>query len=164
MLVVGTSKLLWETTETVGRVMQTTLEQNPASDGKPEGLEYESVESPHERESVFTRLARLDADWDTERRAYMLRNRRGYWRVPHHAMSVVWTALGIALAGLWVPLLISAISGRDWHLVHVAVPAVSAIFVINGLYTFRLAVRYERALEHYQRARADLLARHERGN
>jgi hypothetical protein len=142
--------------------MQTTLEHNSASDGKPEGLAYESVETPHERETVFTRLARLDADWDVARRAYMLRDRRGYWRVPHHSMSVVWVALGLALAGVWVPFLIKAISGRDWHLLHIVVPAVSAIFVINGLYTFCLAVRYDRALEHYHRLRADLLARHER--
>jgi hypothetical protein len=142
--------------------MQSTLEHNSASDGKPEDLQYESVESPHERESVFTKLARLDADWDVARRAYMLRDRRGYWRVPHHAMSVVWVALGLALAGIWVPLLISGITGRDWQILHFIVPAVSAIFVINGLYTFCLAVRYEKSLEHYHRQRADLLARHER--
>jgi hypothetical protein len=70
---------------------------------------------------------------------------------------VVWVTLGIALAGLWVPLLLAALSGRDWHVLHIVVPAISAVFIGNGLYTFCLAVRYQRALERYEIARANLL-------
>ncbi len=132
--------------------MKSTIERN-----EPEKRDYESVETPIERESVFTRLAQLDSDWDIARRQFLLRDRRGFARVPHHSMSVVWVTLGIALAGLWVPLLLSALSGRDWHLLHIVVPAISAVFIGNGLYTFNLAVRYERALERYELARANLL-------
>jgi hypothetical protein len=132
--------------------MKSTIERDES-----EERAYESVETPIERESVFTRLAQLDSDWDIERRQFLLSDRRGYARVPHHAMSVVWVTLGIALAGLWVPLLISALSGRDWHLLHIIVPAISAVFIGNGLYTFFLAIRYQRALERYELARANLL-------
>lgn len=100
---------------------------------------------------VEVELARLDLEWETERRQFLIvTNRTPSGEVPRHSTALTFLAVGAVFAlGMGV-LVINSSVGLWLLLMFAPFTALTVFIVATGVHQYSRASRYQRALARYE--------------
>lgn len=102
-------------------------------------------------------LARLDLDWEVERRQFLINtNRTPSGEVPKHSTALAFLGVGAVFTLGMAILVINSSIGLWLLLLFAPITALTVFIVATGVHQYSRASRYQRALAHYESRRSTI--------